>query len=259
MQIHYYRIRIHEKCIIFWIILLIFGAISGCQSLVPGSNDHTELTIYTPFQRVQPSEVSRQTKQTPYPGTGGAQECYERGVLHARQGNLTGALMFFDQGLQYDPGNVTMRMARFEVLYYLGRYPEALTAIEEVIMLDPDYADAWGDKASVLLRLGTYAEALTAAEQATTLDPDDAVIWNMKAIALVNLERYNEALTAAEVATTKDPNYAGAWNTKGWILANNGNYAGAIDSFDRALAIDPGFEKAKENKAEALKKLKKEE
>ncbi|NQE52135.1 Photosystem I assembly protein Ycf3, partial [ANME-1 cluster archaeon GoMg3.2] len=65
----------------------------------------------------------------------------------------------------------------------LGRYEEALKAIDKAIVLKPDYAEAWNNRGVALDDLGRYEEALKAFDKAIELKPDDASPWYNKACA----------------------------------------------------------------------------
>lgn len=223
------------------------GPLGVSGSLVP-----TPPTTAIPVQTTQPGAVPAQTGQ---PGMRDAEQLSEEGEALLGEGNLTGALVLFDQAIQLDPDNARIWNDKAAVLLSLGRYEEALAAADRATTLDPEYVWAWKGKTIALLNLERYEEAVIAAERITTLNPEDKVAWAYTAVALGNLGRYSEALTAADRATMLDPNYAFAWNTKGWILAENGRYVEAIASFDRALEIDPNYENARNNKAVALAKL----
>ncbi len=58
---------------------------------------------------------------------------------------------------------------RGQTLYELGRYDEALQALDRSIELDPHLIDAWINKASVLKTLGRTTEADAALAKAREL------------------------------------------------------------------------------------------
>jgi tetratricopeptide (TPR) repeat protein len=52
----------------------------------------------------------------------------------------------------------------------LGRYEEALQAIDKALELNPDYFDAWYNKCVALRKLGRYKEAQIAFKKASELN-----------------------------------------------------------------------------------------
>jgi len=51
----------------------------------------------------------------------------------------------------------------------LGRYEEALEALEKTLEIDPQYANAWYNKGAVLEELGRYEEAQVCYDKAREL------------------------------------------------------------------------------------------
>src|SRR5258708_1429310 len=95
-------------------------------------------------------------------------------------------------------------------LHNLKQYEEALTAHEQAIRLNPNYALAYAGKGISLNGLKRYEEALTAHEQAIRLNPNYALAYAGKGNSLYGLKRYEEALTAYQQAVRLDPNHADA-------------------------------------------------
>ncbi|MFL5592891.1 MAG: toll/interleukin-1 receptor domain-containing protein [Ktedonobacteraceae bacterium] len=81
-------------------------------------------------------------------------------------------------------------------LYDLKRYEEALSAHDQAIRLDPNYARAYYDKGFDLRDLKRYEEALSAFDQAIRLDPNDADAYYGKGITLERLGKKQEAQQA---------------------------------------------------------------
>ncbi len=141
------------------------------------------------------------------------------------------------------------------VLIGITRYQEALTAFEQAIRLDPNFAVVHNNKGWALNRLGRYQEGLIACEQAIRLDPNLAYAYNNKGWALNSLGRYQEALTAFEQAIRLDPNFAVVYNNKGWALNSLGRYQEALTAFEQAIRLDPNLTVAYNNKSYALNSL----
>jgi tetratricopeptide (TPR) repeat protein len=82
----------------------------------------------------------------------------------------------------------------------LKRYDESLSAYEQAIRLDPNYANACNGKGNVLWDLKRYDEALAAYEQAIRLDPNFANAYYNKGLALDKLGKSQEAKLAYDKA-----------------------------------------------------------
>ena len=143
-----------------------------------------------------------------------------------------------------------------KAFHNLKRSEEALSAYDQAIRLDPNYARAYAHKGWALNDLKRYEEALQACEQALRLDPNSAHAYVNKGWALNDLKRYEEALQACEQALRLDPNYADAYNNKGEALYGLKRYEEALRAYEQALRFDPNFSDACYNEGNALNELK---
>jgi len=136
-------------------------------------------------------------------------------------------------------------------LFYQSKYDEAITAYDEAIRLDPNYADAWNDKGAALGKQGKNDDALKAYDEAIKLNPKLAVAWAGKAASLRALGKTTDAdaakakareLLGGEKAINVE---ADTWMNKGTDLMNQGHYEEAINAFNKTIAVqlntDPGL------------------
>jgi tetratricopeptide (TPR) repeat protein len=94
-------------------------------------------------------------------------------------------------------------------LVLLGRFEEALQALQHIVDMAPDFDRAWRGISTCYTNLGQFNEALEAAERALAIDDRHARNWLAKANALMGLEHYAEVLEAArtgiECVPPQDP------------------------------------------------------
>ena len=122
-------------------------------------------------------------------------------------------------------------------LVVLGRYEEALKAIDEALKINPNNEIAWVNKGNALSRMGDYKEALKAFNAALRANPRYEVAWNNKGNSLARLGRYRESLKCYDLALEVDPNYKGAWINKGFVLAKVGEFEEAAKCAERAMLL----------------------
>jgi tetratricopeptide (TPR) repeat protein len=167
------------------------------------------------------------------------------------------ALTAYEQAIRLDPNYALAYYNRGIALNELKRYEEALSAYEQAIRLNPNHADAYHGKGKDLNDLKRHEEALTALDQAIRLNPTNfAISYNSKGAALYGLKRYEEALSAYEQAIRLDPNYALAYNNKGNALYGLKRYEEALSAYDQAIRLNPNHALAYYNKGLALRYLK---
>ncbi|MGI0148614.1 MAG: tetratricopeptide repeat protein [Thermoplasmata archaeon] len=125
-------------------------------------------------------------------------------------------------------------------LILLGRYEEALRAIDRALDINPRNEVAWVNKGNALTRMGQLLDALRCFNAAIKVNPLYEVAWNNKGNALARLRKYDEALRCYEHALGIDPGYRGAWVNMGYVLTKLGRFDEAASCADRALRLDGG-------------------
>ena len=99
---------------------------------------------------------------------------------------------------------------------------------------------------------GKSIEAITAYDEAIRLDPNFAVAWNNEGVVFNDIGKHEEAIQAFDEAIRLEPNYANAWDNRGTSLASQGNYGEAIKAFNEAIRLDTNNADAWYNKGVAL-------
>src|SRR6266702_3098768 len=125
-------------------------------------------------------------------------------------------------------------------LILLGRYEEALRAIDMALDINPRNEVAWVNKGNALTKMGRLVDALRCFNAAIKVHPNYEVAWNNKGNALARLGKYEEALQSYERALEIEASYRGAWVNKGFVLTKLGRFDEAASCADRALHLEAG-------------------
>src|SRR5467141_4774240 len=123
-------------------------------------------------------------------------------------------------------------------LILLGRYEEALRAIDTALDINPRNEVAWVNKGNALTRMGQLMDALRCFNAAIKVNPLFEVAWNNKGNALARLGKFEDALRCYDRALDIDPGYRGAWVNKGFVLTKLGRFDEAASCADHALLLD---------------------
>ncbi len=134
-------------------------------------------------------------------------------------------------------GIATPWYSKGAALVIMGRYEEALKAIDEALTINPNNEVAWVNKGNALSRMNDYRSALKAFNAALRANPRYEVAWNNKGNTLARLGRYREALKCYEFAIQIDSGYRGAWVNKGFVLAKLGEYDEAVKCAETILNL----------------------
>jgi tetratricopeptide (TPR) repeat protein len=78
--------------------------------------------------------------------------------------------------------------------------------------------------------------------RAIEIDPDFAEAWNQRATALYLKERYDDSIRDAHEAVARNPQHFGAWAGLGHCYAQLGRFRQAMTAYQRALSINPNWE-----------------
>ncbi len=150
---------------------------------------------------------------------------YDRAIATARPGVTGAEIPWYGKGA---------------TLILLGRYDEALRAIDTALDINPHNEVAWLNKGNAFTKLGRLVDALRCFNAAIKVNPAYEVAWNNKGNALARLGKFEEALGCYERALEIDAGYRGAWVNKGFVLTKLGRFDEAASCADRALGLEPG-------------------
>src|SRR5262249_45661917 len=96
----------------------------------------------------------------------------------------------------------------------------------------------WTSTGEALYALGRYEEALEALEYARRLDPWSSAIWTYLGLAHTARSEYDVALEAYREETTLEPSAPEPWAAFGALLIKLEHYEEALKALDHALAQD---------------------
>ena len=120
----------------------------------------------------------------------------------------------------------------------VGRYEDALHAMEEVLRIDPDFPVHYSI-GLYHLYLGEYRQAIES-EQTELRRGPDADAYNVIAASCLNLGEFQEAICAGQRAIALDSHSNVAWHNMGEAYMGIGRCGEAIPCFEKALEIVPG-------------------
>jgi tetratricopeptide (TPR) repeat protein len=100
------------------------------------------------------------------------------------------------------------------LLFFAGRYEEAIKSYDRAISLKPDYYEAWNNRGNSLNELGRYEESITSYDRALEVKPDFYEAWSNRGVSLFNLGRYEEAIVSYDRAVEIKPDNYIAWNNR---------------------------------------------
>ena len=130
--------------------------------------------------------------------------------------------------------------ARGDDKYNNENYQGAIEDYNLAIQLEPDYAEAYYDRAWAKKDSGDNQGAITDYNLAIQLQPDYANAYLGRGIAKANLGDYQGAIADYDQAIELKPNYTEAYKSRGRAKNNIEDYQGAIADYDQAIKLKPG-------------------
>ena len=158
-----------------------------------------------------------------------------------RLGRYDDAVAALDAATKQKPDFYQAYYLKGLVLKTVGKYEESITSYQKVTDIDPGFYQAWRQQGSILdENLARYPEALAAIDKAIELNPDDFQLHWQKGNVLLRLERYEDAIDAYDRAFALN-NHSFIYNNRGNAYGNLQQYQSALADFTQAIEINPQY------------------
>lgn len=144
------------------------------------------------------------------------------------------------RAIALDPTSTDAWFAREVALMFLGRWDEALVAVDRIIALDPSAVGGLLHHAWILIQTAQPAEAVPYIEKAVTIDPPTRWPYHFMCKAQLLMGHYGEAVAACEKASGEN-NF---WLELVYLCAayaQHGDAAKAATARDALLKQKPGY------------------
>jgi tetratricopeptide (TPR) repeat protein len=175
----------------------------------------------------------------------------------AGQARWREGLEIVDAYLRKRPNDPVVLEFKGDILFNLGRRPEALAAYEASTALDPTNenvkqkieevrVDVPGllSRALIASANGNYAQALILFDDILEVEPSNVNALIGKAVAYRRSGKSQEALNCLDLVLRIQPNNAAAFLNRGNLLVERGEFEGALETFNKLVAVAPEDEEA---------------
>ena len=161
------------------------------------------------------------------------------GVLAHQQGDNVGAAELIGRAIAGNPRFADFHSNLGNVLWHLGRLPEAETSCRRGLALREAYPEAHVNLGNVLWAAGSFEEAAGAYRRALALAPGYAEAHNNLGNVLRALGRPGEAEACYRQALALAPDFVDALGNLAVALRTQGRIGEAIGAYEQALARAP--------------------
>ncbi len=120
-------------------------------------------------------------------------------------------------------------------------YDKSITEFTEAIRIDPDYWEAYYDRASSYYAKGCYDNALADYAKLIELRPDFPGAYYSRGVTFEKKGNYRDAIIDFTKAIELDPSMAESYNDRGNAYKDKGELDKAIADYNKAIEINPKF------------------
>ena len=138
------------------------------------------------------------------------------------------------------PGEAAVQFEVGKNAAHIGRKEEAIASLKEVLVIEPNFAEAKCLLGPLLMDAGQTDEALRVTSDAVALEPDDVRMRLILAGLLSRASRIEEAAAECREVLRIAPNYPEAHNNLGWLLKDQSKFSEALEHFREAVRLRPG-------------------
>ena len=160
-----------------------------------------------------------------------------KGDFFFSKGELRNARLAFENAIRFDETNTDALVKLGEVNFYLRRYEEALTHINDALREDDQLAQAYFLKGYIFKELGDTTLAKSSFQTATEVNPNHFEAF-MELGSLYSYDNNPIAVDYFETALQINPNSAEAYYNKGMFLQSDGKIEEAIDVYQKMVKTD---------------------
>jgi tetratricopeptide (TPR) repeat protein len=162
------------------------------------------------------------------------------GIVLDQLGRYDEAIAALDAAIELDPDDADLHVDRGEILRAAGRYDDALEAANRAIRLNPGDTRAVASRGETHRQVGQYEDALNALNNALDNGYQEPWVFVSRGLAHHAQGDHEEAFADFGNAIELDGEFSLAFHARGLAYHNLGQYEEARTDLDRAVVLDPG-------------------
>jgi tetratricopeptide (TPR) repeat protein len=163
------------------------------------------------------------------------------GVVHSNLKRYVEAEAAFNQVIKLNPGYADVYNNLGIVFRQQGKVNSAIKSFSKAIEIKYDYVDAYNNLGIALNEKGEVDSAVSCFERVLDIDPDNANVNNNLGILFKERGLLDDAAIKYLRAIEISPDFVDAHNNLGVLMHEQGKLDQAILSFRRALDINPSY------------------
>jgi tetratricopeptide (TPR) repeat protein len=153
-----------------------------------------------------------------------------------------GAILFFGKALKYTSDNDLLYEAylnRGKAYFSLQRFQDAFSDFQAAYKINNKSIDILFPLADTYLQINRPCEALSTLNRVIIVNPDYAPAYELLGRIAIENKDYPEAIKAYEKYTTLNPNTPSAFNDLAEVYRLDKQYERALSTLNHSISIDP--------------------
>ena len=181
-----------------------------------------------------------------------AEAFYMAGRVALDKGDTTAAVASLQKSVKIDAenGDAWLFLGR---VYSNRNNPTAVQCFDNALRIDSTDLDAREFKAVYYKRNGDFEKAFTIYREIIVLNPDYADAYFDMGVMYFDMDSLPKAYSSFDIATKTDPLFVKAYFWRGKTAEEQGNLAAALADYKQAYGMSPQYQDAK-NAKERLEK-----
>ncbi|MEG3863049.1 tetratricopeptide repeat protein [Microcoleus sp. herbarium12] len=173
-----------------------------------------------------------------------AEDFHELGINKAKERDFEGAIENFNRAIKLNPDYANAYNNRANVRHELGDSPGAIEDYTEAILLNPKCSDFHRNRGIISCELGDHRGAQADHSRAIQLNPNNDQAYNSRGFARLQMGDVPGALKDFTQAIELNPDYALAWNNRGDVyFLELDDLQKALDDYTQSAWLNPHNEK----------------
>ncbi len=180
---------------------------------------------------------------------------YNRGTANRDKGDMTAALIDYDQAIKLKPNFASAFNNRGNTHHLEGKHQEALADYAQAIRYNPKLTEALINRGVVYSDLQQPERAIEDFNEAIRLEAKSARAHYYRGNAFRDKKDYAKAIADYDTAIQLQKDYAVAYNNRAWVYCLTEDFRSCLADAERGLALQPDLPDSQHTKGVALRGL----
>lgn len=173
-----------------------------------------------------------------------AEDFHELGINKAKERDFEGAIENFNRAIKLNPDYANAYNNRANVRHELGDSPGAIEDYTEAILLNPKCSDFHRNRGIISCELGDHRGAQADHSRAIQLNPNNDQAYNSRGFTRLQMGDVPGTLKDFTQAIELNPDYALAWNNRGDVyFLELDDLQKALEDYIQAARLNPNNSK----------------